>query len=151
GRFAFPAGALAAAAILFFATPKLAAFVMARDSPVLPGVRTFTMRAGACPIRCELSSGDVTGMAPGWTRLQTPARVTCALPVLEPSDRLALRIEGPGRSTKVLVDGNEVIPVPTVNGAPEILLSPQVSTVTIENFAPPAAREPIVFSFDPRP
>ena len=127
-RLRFAAFAALSAAILLVGTPMLAAFVMSRDSLVLPGVRRFALEAGAgCEVRCELQSGKITGLTPEWARLEAAAagnspatvvRVTCAVPLLASDESLVLKLydlvpPGDARAaatTRVQVDGQEPLP-----------------------------------------
>lgn len=125
-RFGFAALTAATALVLLVGTPKLAAFVLRHDPPVLPGVRRFALRAGAaCEVRCELEAGLVTGLTPSWVRLQvgndgttTPeaARVTCAIPVLPDGESMDLEVfdvapphgSPDAAVAKIVLDGREV-------------------------------------------
>ena len=101
-RLRLAAIAAGSSVLLLIGTPRLAAFVMSRDSPVLPGVRRFALRAGAdCEVWCELETGAITGLAPTWARLEAAAagnpstavgRLTCAVPVLSSDESLVLTL-----------------------------------------------------------
>ena len=117
--------AVGSAALLLFGTPRLAAFVISRDSPVLPGVRRFALISAVdCEVRCELEAGAITGLAGTWARLEaavvgdplhTVGRLTCAVPVLSPEESLVLRLydlaladgSTAGATLSVRVDGHE--------------------------------------------
>jgi hypothetical protein len=125
-RAAFALLALAPAALLLLGVPRLTEFVVRRDSPVLPGVRRFSLYVeGAGVARCELRSGALTGLGPRWAALRTTgenpapgeiARVACALPKLGAGDSLVLLLHEPfapagmgaARTVRVELDGREL-------------------------------------------
>jgi hypothetical protein len=124
-RLRYAALAGATAILLLVGTPALADFVMRHDSPVLPGIRGFALRAGQdCEVRCELGSGAIVGLTPAWVRLQAgggasaaseAARLSCAPPVLAAGESLILELfaSTPGPASpdaavfKVFIDGRE--------------------------------------------
>src|SRR5262249_36514881 len=119
------AGALAAGVFLVRGVPRLSDFVIARDSPVLPGARHFElMIEGTSPARCELVAGVLTGLGPKWASLRTTsespspgetAQITCSIPAPAPGDSIAVRLYDPDapkwtrgrRIERVTVDGVE--------------------------------------------
>jgi hypothetical protein len=174
-RLDFAALAAAAAALLFVATPALTALVLRHDSPVLPGVRRFALRAGPdCEVQCEVESGAVTGMTPTWVRLQTAGaassptrrvRISCALPVLAPDDSLLVRLSdfgGPDSAVAmVAIDGRESLhrdlAASPASEPMEVGIfgseRPVASNVTVELRAPDAATrgpqdQPAFFSLE---
>jgi hypothetical protein len=88
--------ALVSSALLHVCASRAEAWITHRDDPALPGVRQFTLAAGPrCTVRCELESGQVVGLAPGWVRLRattgSDASLMCRLPLQDGPERIALR------------------------------------------------------------
>ena len=145
-RLRYAALAAGFAVLLFVATPLVAAFVMSRDSPRLPGVRRFALDAGAgCRLRCELASGALAGLATNWARLETAdggaARVACAVPVLEADETIVLKLHdfaSPGGSPtagmSVRVDGRAPLEIPAAElaGGPREIEVASASDAMIE-------------------
>ena len=119
-RVAFGAFALAFAAALTLAVPPMEAFVLRRDSRVLPGVQSFSLRIeGGGLAQCRLERGAIMGMGPKWVALgiathnhtaQATAKLVeqaggrvCGLGFVIELDFLKGRDKLPGRDIQALV------------------------------------------------
>jgi hypothetical protein len=101
-RVAFSAFALAFAGALTLAVPPLEALVIRRDSRILPGVQSFSVKIeGGGLAQCQLERGAIMGMGPKWAAVgirpddhtaQAKAKVSCVLTGLDDARaRLILR------------------------------------------------------------
>jgi len=136
-RAAFIGFALAIACALRATVSPLAAFVVARDSRVLPGVGRFTVRIeGGGSADCRLERGAIMELGPKRATFGTTAKdpleaakVSCVLPRLEAPGRVDLILRDPTqayspssrRVTTVTVDGRERARVAMVGQALERL------------------------------
>ena len=97
--------ALAVAVAMKAGVPRLAEFIVRRDTRVLPGVERFSLRIeGGGSAECHLERGAVMGLGPKWAAFGTvtgdagEARVSCAVAPQDPGGGLRLILRDPTAS-----------------------------------------------------
>ncbi|HKD19015.1 MAG TPA: hypothetical protein VKG23_14275 [Thermoanaerobaculia bacterium] len=97
--------ALAVAVAIKAGVPRLAEFVVRRDTHVLPGVERFSLRIdGGGSAECRLERGAVMGLGPKWAAFGTiaddqgVARVSCVVTPPDPGGAVRLMLRDPTAS-----------------------------------------------------
>lgn len=149
---------LGAAVAIRVGVPRLAAFVVRRDSLVLPGVEAFSLRIeGGGAARCRLERGSILGLGPKWAAFGTTpidageARIACIVAPQDPGRGLGLVVRDPAasygpeapRRLRVLVDGDPMA---------DVELTGQVTQpVDLGSAAPPRGPLRVELELAPRP